>query len=63
MYGLPGVISFKTAGLSEDAARLLAKADNKSELIKYLLERHARGKSAHTAHTEEGGGEGGRAGY
>jgi hypothetical protein len=39
----------------------LAKADNKSELIKYLLERHARGKSAHTAHTEEGGGEGGRA--
>lgn len=42
MYGLPGVISFKTAGLSEEAARLLSRADNKSELIKYLLEKYAR---------------------
>jgi hypothetical protein len=45
MYGLPGVITFKTAGLSEEAARLLARADNKSELIKYLLEKYAREKN------------------
>lgn len=54
MYGLPGVISFKTAGLSEEACRLLAKADNKSELIKYLLEWHAREKI-------KGGGDDGQA--
>lgn len=45
MYGLPGVITFKTAGLSEEAARLLSRADNRSELIKYLLEKHAREKN------------------
>jgi hypothetical protein len=53
MYGLPGVVSFKTVGLSEEAARVLSKVDNKSELIKYLLERYAREKG-------KGAGEGGR---
>ncbi|MBT9171739.1 MAG: hypothetical protein DDT21_00108 [Syntrophomonadaceae bacterium] len=40
--------------MNEEAARLLAKADNKSELIKYLLERYALQKS-------KGGGDGGQA--
>ena len=44
MYGLPQIVAFKTAGLSEDAARALAKADNRSELLKYLLEKYAREK-------------------
>jgi hypothetical protein len=54
MYGLPKTMAFKTAGLSEEACRLLAKADNKSELIKYLLERHIREKT-------KGGGDNGQA--
>jgi hypothetical protein len=54
MYGLPGVVSFKTVGLSEEAARLLSKADNRSELLKYLLERYAQEK-------KKGGGNDGQA--
>jgi|GEM_PF-4125800 len=53
MYGLPQIVAFKTAGLSEEAARVLSKVENKSELIKYLLERYAREKG-------KGAGEGGR---
>lgn len=46
MYGLPKVVSFKPAGLSEEAARLLAKADNRSELVKHALERLAQKRRA-----------------
>ena len=53
MYGLPGMITFRTTDLSEDAARVLAKVDNRSELIKYLLEKYAREK-------REGGGNDGQ---
>ncbi|MCL5981377.1 MAG: hypothetical protein M1571_02445 [Firmicutes bacterium] len=54
MYGLPQIVAFKTAGLSEEAARVLSKVENKSELIKYLLERYAREKM-------KGGGDDGQA--
>ncbi|MBT9171960.1 MAG: hypothetical protein DDT21_00336 [Syntrophomonadaceae bacterium] len=52
---LPAVVTFRTAGLSEGAANALSKADNKSELIKYLLEKHARERKAHYTHIEIGG--------